>query len=155
MIKQDLINDTTALGGLPIALLLIVVALVANQMNLFWELAFGLILSYAVTILIRLTYFKVRPAKQKFKTVFGKVDASSFPSLHSLRATVYAIILMNFFQNVWLSILLALTVAGVATTRVMLKRHYVVDVIGGVIIGLIVGLAIVILGVPDLSLLLR
>lgn len=154
MLKQDLTNDTTALGGLPIAVLAIVIAFVADQINLFWELVFGLILSYAVTILIRLAYFKVRPIKQKFRTIFGKVDASSFPSLHSLRSTVYAIILMNFFQNVWLTILLALAVAGVATTRLMLKRHYLVDVIWGVVIGLVVGLAIVILGVPDLSQLL-
>jgi membrane-associated phospholipid phosphatase len=155
MLKEDIINDTTALGGLPIALLLMAVSLAAGKTALFWQLFYGFILAYAMTILIRVVYFKARPIKQKYDKGLWRLDASSFPSLHSMRSTVYSIILMNFFQNIWLSMIFALAVAGVAYTRVKIKRHFVSDVIGGIAIGIVIGLVVIVLGVPDMLALIK
>ncbi len=154
MFKEENAQDLKALGGLPLAMMILATAIAAKQSALFWQLLFGLLLPFAVTILIRMFYFKPRPKKDKYRNFIEKLDASSFPSLHSMRAAAYATILMNFFHNVWLTALLLAAAIGVGAMRVVLKRHDVKDVIAGLVIGAAIGIAIISLGVPDLSRLL-
>jgi membrane-associated phospholipid phosphatase len=59
--------------------------------------------------------------------------------MHSARSTVLAIILTQAFTEPLVRALLALGVLSVVVTRVLLKRHFVSDVIGGVVVGAVVG----------------
>ncbi len=136
---DEVMRDTTAMGGLAIYGFVAILFLLLGETETFVRLVIGLALCYTIIAPIRLLFFKVRPDKQKFSGVFTKIDAGSFPSMHSARSTVLAFVLAQVFTEPWIRVLLVLGVLGVVATRVLLKRHHVGDVVGGVVIGLIVG----------------
>ncbi len=139
MYKEELWQDIKGLSGVPFFVVIIVISFLLQKNALAYQLIIGLILAYAVTFFIRLVYFKRRPDKQTYRNIVEKIDASSFPSLHAMRAAVLATILSAFFENFWLTPLFALAAVAVAVSRVMTKRHDVNDVLGGLILGVIIG----------------
>ena len=66
-----------------------------------------------------------------------KIDASSFPSVHSMRAIFMAIIISKFFANPIMIIFLLLWALIVSYSRVYIKKHYWIDIIVGLIIGIL------------------
>ena len=139
MPMDEVMRDTTALGGLAVYGVVALLFLLLGNVPLFVTLAVGLVLCYAIISPMRIVFFRVRPDRQKFKGVFTKIDAGSFPSMHSTRATVLAIVLAQFFTQPAIRVLLVLGVLSVLVTRVLLKRHYASDVIGGIVVGAVVG----------------
>ena len=136
---DEVMRDTTAFGGLAIYGFIALLFLLLGSVDVFVQFAVGIILLYAVILAIRMIFFKKRPDKQKFKGWLTKLDAGSFPSMHSARSTVLAILLAQVFTQPLIRGLLVLGVLSVIVTRVMLKRHYVTDIIGGVIVGAVIG----------------
>jgi len=139
MFKDEVWQDIKGLSGVPIFVVVIIFSFLVGMQQLALQLLCGLILAYVVTVIIRFVYFKRRPDKQAYKNIIEKIDASSFPSLHAMRAAVLATILSLAFNNSLLTVLFALCAIGVAVSRVMTKRHYMSDVIVGLILGVIVG----------------
>lgn len=139
MYKEELWQDIKGLSGVPFFVVIILIAFLLQEKKLAYQLIVGLILAYAVTFVIRLVYFKKRPDGQTYRNIIQKIDASSFPSLHAMRAAVLATILSAFFENFWLTPLFALSAVAVAVSRVMTKRHDVSDVLAGLIFGVIIG----------------
>lgn len=137
---QEVLSDLTALGGLPVYVAVSLMFFALEQQQVFWQLLTGLVAGYVITFGIRFMYHKERPVRQPSRNVAEKIDAASFPSFHSTRATILAIILMNFFLNPWITSLFAVGVVGVGVTRVVLKRHYISDVLVGILIGTTIGL---------------
>ncbi len=135
---HELMQDVRGLSGLPLVLVLVIVAFFVGEIVLSAQLFFTLVVSYALTILIRLVYFKHRPEKRKFTNVVGKVDASSFPSLHAMRASILATLFSLFFNNIFLSIMFFFLAVCVGYARVVQKRHYKIDVLAGFILGIFV-----------------
>lgn len=136
---DEVMRDTTALGGLALYGFVAVLFGLLGNTAVFVQLVVGLVLLYAVISPIRLLFFRTRPDKQKYSGFFTKIDAGSFPSMHSARVMVLAVVLWYFFTESFVRALLVLGVLGVLITRIALKRHRAVDVIGGVVIGVIVG----------------
>jgi undecaprenyl-diphosphatase len=135
---DEVIRDAAGLGGLAIYLLVTVIFFLLGNMKVAAELVIALALLYAIIAVIRTIFFRKRPDRQKYSGFFTKIDASSFPSMHSARSATLAIILAMVFPHTTIRILLIIAVLGVAYTRVRLKRHYESDVIGGLILGAIV-----------------
>jgi membrane-associated phospholipid phosphatase len=131
-------RDTTAMGGLAIYLVVAVIFFLLGNLKVAAQLIIVLILLYAIIALIRTIFFKKRPDRQKYSGFFTKIDASSFPSMHSARSAALAIILAMVFPQNTIRIFLIIAVLAVAYTRIRLKRHYTADVIGGLILGAIV-----------------
>ena len=104
--------------------------------NLFWRLVIAGALCHIIAYISRATHFSPRPDKQPAKNFLEKIDASAFPSIHSARAASLAIIFMNFFSSPWASTTLLVAAITVPIMRVVLKRHYFVDVLFGFILGL-------------------
>jgi len=142
MYKQELLQDIKGISGVPLFVVLIIVSFLLGMIELSAQLTVGLVLAYAVTVLIRIFYFKRRPDKESYRTFIEKIDASSFPSLHSLRAGVLATILSLYFGNNLLTILFALCAFAVAFSRVVLKRHFASDAIAGLVLGIGIGLLV-------------
>jgi membrane-associated phospholipid phosphatase len=137
-IGNSLVRDTTSLGGLIIPSLILLMALVLKEYSLFISLFLGLFFSIAIVVLIRTFYFKERPNKQKFKTYFGKIDACSFPSLHTARAFYIALILANFWgYEIFVTITLLFIASLVAISRLIMKKHDFIDVTFGFILALL------------------
>ena len=135
---DEVMRDTTAMGGLAIYLLVTIIFFLLGNTKAAAELIIALALLYAVIAVIRTIFFRKRPDRQKYSGFFTKIDASSFPSMHAARSAVLAIILAIVFPQNTIRILLIIAVLGVAYTRVRLKRHYESDVIGGLILGVLV-----------------
>jgi membrane-associated phospholipid phosphatase len=147
MQSREFLEDVKAFGGLPIYLVLIAIFSILGYFTMSVRLAVGLFLAYALTSTIRFVFFRQRPDKQKFKGLAQKIDASSFPSLHAMRASCLAILLILFFNNFWITCLAIGVAVCVALVRVVQKRHFASDVIAGLIFGAIIaGIAIWIQG---------
>jgi membrane-associated phospholipid phosphatase len=136
---DEVLRDTTALGGLAVYGIASLFFLLAGNVGVFVQLVAGLVLLSFVTAIVRLLFFRKRPDRQGYRSLIGRIDASSFPSIHATRATVLAIVLAQFFVQPLVRLLLVLCVLAVAITRVLLRRHYVTDVVGGLVVGGLVG----------------
>jgi undecaprenyl-diphosphatase len=142
MYQKELLQDLKGMSGVPVFGLIIIVSFLLGEKSLAAQLFAGIVIAYAVTILIRVLYFRQRPDMEKYHSFIQKIDASSFPSLHSMRAGVLGTVLALHFSNPLLSALFVLCSVAVAASRVLLKRHFVSDVVAGLVIGVIIGFAV-------------
>jgi len=135
---QENLQDLKGLAGNALFVVVILLALLLGKTALFWELVLGLVIAYALTITVRMLFFRRRPDGQKYHNLVGRFDASSFPSLHAMRASVLATLLSLFFNNSMLTVLFIICALGVGYARVALKRHYTSDVIVGLVLGVLI-----------------
>ena len=144
----EAIRDISSLGGIAFYGLLFLFTLVIQQYLIALKLLFIVVVIMIVTYYIKSVYFKARPdnkAKKRGKNLLESADLSSFPSVHSARITALGVLGSLTFMNVLLAILLAAIVITVCASRIILGRHHKADVIAGIVLGLIVGYAAVIL----------
>lgn len=140
---KEIIQDVTGLGGVPVFLITTILLLATENYSQFNQAIIGFVLSYIIVVSARLIFFKERPDKQKFANFLERIDASSFPSLHSTRAALMGTVLINFFNSIPLTILFILLILFVGLSRILLKRHYFDDVFAGILLGVILGFAVV------------
>ena len=140
MFKTEVLQDLKGLAGIPLFLVIGFLALFFGYSVLFYQLVFGFVLSYAVVVFFRVFFFRRRPDGEKYSSLLGKIDAGSFPSMHSMRAGVLAVLLSYFFGSFLLGLLFFLLAFGVAVSRVLQKRHFISDVFAGLILGFVIGL---------------
>ncbi|MBI3026951.1 phosphatase PAP2 family protein [Candidatus Woesearchaeota archaeon] len=136
--KEDFFRDITAFGSLWWYLTIAILFLIYENYGVFINLLTGLVFIYAIAIAIRAFYFKNRPKKYSYNSFIEKIDAASFPSLHSARASFLSIALIYFFDSVIASIFLVIMVFIVAYSRIHLKKHDIKDVSAGVVVGVAV-----------------
>lgn len=135
--NQIIFRDITSLGGTPLYFLFLLFVLVSKEFVLFWQLFTGMVFATLIVILIRLFYFKNRPRKQEFRNILEKLDASSFPSLHTARIFFLALVMLNFFNDKLLTVILLVLAALVSYSRVYLRKHDFVDLFGGLMLAIV------------------
>ncbi|MBI4139463.1 phosphatase PAP2 family protein [Candidatus Woesearchaeota archaeon] len=135
--NKEWITDGTGLGGLPIYGIVTILFFVTGYELRSYQLASGFIIFYCSTMLIRYFYFKKRPKEELYTTTVQKLDASSFPSLHASRVTTLTLITASFYENTAVTILLIISAAAICWTRIVLRRHDIIDVSGGIILGML------------------
>jgi undecaprenyl-diphosphatase len=140
---KEAIEDASAFGALPFYLFLIFLFFILGEIQLGLWLLVGFILSFAVIIIIKLFYFKERPKKKEYKNIFEKIEASSFPSLHSWRIIMILIFLSYYYKSIYLGLLLGVICVIVIFSRKYLMKHYWVDIIFGALFGLLMSLFII------------
>ncbi len=92
------------------------------------------IIEISITI-IRFIYFKERPCKKPYSNIFEKINASSFPSGHSSRI-VFLMLNLITLNNSLLFISFCIIVMFLVTfSRYYNQRHYILDILGGYILG--------------------
>ncbi len=134
----DLIfQELTILGGFVFFSLILLVTLILQQYLLFAKLVFGVVFTFLIVVLIRTFYHKNRPKKVEYKNFIEKIDASSFPSWHTTKVVYLALIFIQLFNNIYLTIFLIIIAGLVAYSRIYLKRHDYWDVLGGIVLGII------------------
>jgi len=95
-----------------------------------------LLLVVLITIFVRAIYFKPRPNKMAYNNFLEKLDASSFPSIHSARITsLFLSYILYFKANLFLSVFLFLIAFLIFYSRVYLKKHDWIDVSAGFMLG--------------------
>lgn len=140
---KEFIEDFSAFGALPFYLFLIFFFLIINETKLAYWIIIGVIFSFIFIALIKLFYFKERPKKKEYSNILEKIEASSFPSLHSWRIIMLFVLISFYYKSVYMGIFLGIVAAIVLFSRNYLKKHYWIDIVFGAIFGLIEGLVIV------------
>jgi len=130
-------KDLTQFGSLIFFGTVVILTFLLGEISLAIKLLFGVIFTALITILIRLFYFKDRPKKQKYGNLLEKLDASSFPSLHTARIAFLGLTLILFFRNDLITAFLVIMTLAVAYSRIYLKKHDYYDLLGGFILGVI------------------
>jgi undecaprenyl-diphosphatase len=143
-IMHSILRDLSAFGALPFYLFISLFLLILGEIKLFWVLFIGLLLSYFFAFSIRLFYFKNRPIKVKYHNILEKIDASSFPSLHSWRIALLWLVLCFYYSNLVFWVLFGVLALIVLFSRYYLKKHYFTDILFGAVFGLIEGIALIV-----------
>lgn len=138
---------------LPVILLSLAAMFLAGEdlystMMFAWAVAINLVVAFGIGALIKFSYFKERPEPYIISRWWHRIDASSFPSIHTAYATVFmaqALILGDMIRNVRSERVapLLLGIVGIAfyiliaQSRIILKRHFYIDTVFGTVVGLI------------------
>lgn len=137
-IKKEFFLQITNFGGLLFYLFIIMYLGGLEYYSEFLILILGLIFSYCLVSLIRIFYYVDRPLKQKYSNLLEKIDASSFPSLHSTRIVIISLVLGYLVKNIIFIVFLIVMSVLVMYSRIYLKKHRFVDLIAGVFLGAII-----------------
>lgn len=128
-------RDFTSLAN-PLILLFVPLAVLKPTYN-YGVLLLLLAINEILCSLIKIIFPKKRPDGQPYSNLLEKIDAGSFPSLHTSRITITYLSLFFLNDVLILKILYCLVIAFVAYSRIQLKRHFLLDVVAGFIIGII------------------
>jgi len=134
-------KQLTELGSLTILTSIVIFTFFFDK-TLALKLFVGVASVTIIAFIIKAVFFHARPKKQSFKNIIERIDASSFPSIHSARITILTFWLIIYSNNLLLQILLAIAGILIAYSRIYLKKHYYADVIGGIILGIILNIII-------------
>ena len=104
----------------------------------FYILLIALVINEILGSLIKIILPKTRPNGQKYNNLLEKIDAGSFPSLHSSRITIVYLTLFYFGTLLVFKIIFISIIPLVMLSRINLKKHFLTDIIGGFVIGLII-----------------
>lgn len=137
MLIKKFFEEITFLGGSLFYLLFSLIFLFNKQYEIFFLFVLGLFFIIFWFLIIRAFYFKPRPEKMNYDNFLEKIDASSFPSRHSARVTFLFIFLITHFIHNFILVLAGFILASlVLCSRIYLKKHYLEDVLGGIMLGI-------------------
>ncbi len=113
----------------------------------YWKRELGImivsILVMAIIVFaIKFTVRRSRPEGEWGK-IYRKTDPHSFPSGHAARAMMLAVLMLGLSPSVGIAMLVWAPLVGLA--RVAMGVHYLSDVVAGLLLGLIVGIAVLII----------
>jgi membrane-associated phospholipid phosphatase len=123
----------SALGSIPffVGIILLTYSLQLEKLSLF--LSVGLVFLTFFGYSIRFFFFKERPKKVEHKTAFEKIKASSFPSMHISRFFFLSLTSLQFYAKKEFIIFIITLSLAIALSRILKKKHDIVDIIGGFI----------------------
>lgn len=104
-------------------------------------LALGVIVTAVLVMAMKFTIRRKRP-EGEWGNIYRITDPHSFPSGHAARAFMLAV-LASSFNVFWFGFVLLLWAPLVSLARVAMGLHYLSDVAAGMIIGLLIGAAII------------
>lgn len=111
----------------------------------------GLLLDI-ILIAIAKAYFRRRRPQQNTDDALGQIgpDVFSFPSGHASRA----VFVVFFFMHLWpISVIfyppLLAWATSVCLSRILMNRHYILDVVGGCLLGILEGVIMSFLWLED------
>ncbi|MBW3021211.1 phosphatase PAP2 family protein [Candidatus Woesearchaeota archaeon] len=133
-------KQITHFGGVFFYMFLVAFFYILDFQELSKKMFVALTVAYVVTVVIRLFYFKHRPKRQKYKNIIERIDASSFPSMHSMRAGIYLVMIPHFLNSLTALYFFSILGIFICLSRFIIKKHYANDIIVGFILGLIIGL---------------
>ena len=129
-------RDITSLANPLILLMVPFIFLGASRP--FYILLLALLINEILASIIKITFPKKRPTGQSYKNLIEKIDAGSFPSLHASRITLVYFTILSNTNTIQIKMLCVFVVFLVIISRIRLKKHYWIDVLGGFIIGLLI-----------------
>jgi len=100
-------------------------------------LGIGVLFTAVFVIVVKFTVKRSRP-EGEWGTIYRATDPHSFPSGHSTRAFMLAVITLGFGPQ-WFAIVLLIWAPLIALARVAMGVHYLSDIIAGFLLGIVIG----------------
>jgi membrane-associated phospholipid phosphatase len=132
-VLRILVEQLTHLGGLVFYCILLGFFALSGRRGILLALLLSLIACMGFAVLIRLLYFKPRPKRIKHSNLLERLNASSFPSIHSMRALSLAFWLSLHFSSLVIAGYLVGLALLVMVSRLVLKKHDILDVFWGMV----------------------
>jgi len=132
-----ILDDFSFFGSIPFFAFATFVVYLTGNLILFERLAYCFVISLIVVIGIKSAHFKDRPQKEEFSIFMEKVLASSFPSSHSIGVTILAILFYLAYPLIHVLIAGIIISILVYMQRYITKKHFVIDIMGGIIIAIV------------------
>ena len=128
------------IGSIYVYALFIVLLFLFDPSWTFLSLTWMLLLTTLIALPIKYWWKTPRPKKIKPKHWWNKLSQGSFPSAHAARAS--GLLTIAVVSGNWLFIVFsALFAAAVSYSRVELRMHFWKDIAGGLVLGIICGIA--------------
>ncbi len=96
----------------------------------------------AIGAAIKLVHPTERPVPMPRRTLREKIDAGSFPSLHSARIAALALTIFRLQPTPLAGGALVALILAVSASRLSIKKHYPLDVVAGIAGGIIINIII-------------
>jgi undecaprenyl-diphosphatase len=107
-----------------------------------WRVLIGTLAAGTITTLFKWIFRRQRPPEHGAgRGFYTRFDRHAFPSGHAGRSACLLILLASFLSP-WGSVLLAFWVGLVGLARVLLQVHFVSDILGGWVVGLLTGIVL-------------
>jgi undecaprenyl-diphosphatase len=92
----------------------------------------------AIVVFVVKNLFRRKRPEGEWGQFYRLTDPHSFPSGHTVRAVMLAVIMLGI-GPLWLGLLLLVWAPLVGLARIAMGVHYLTDVLAGAILGLLVG----------------
>lgn len=130
--------------------------LIKTDINIFWQLFLATVVSEVVEKILKSKQFWPRPLHLRQNVLpkgilKGWYLKGSFPSGHAIKVFFFLVLIINSVINFPLWIFILIT-SVLLFSRVILGLHYPIDILGGIIIGLIIGYLILQIHFPQFML---
>lgn len=140
---SKILDDFSMFGSTPFYLFVTIAAFYLGNTTLAFRLVYGGLIGIIVILIIKTVHYKDRPQKEEFTLFIDKLMASSFPSSHSMVVTGIAILLSISYPDILIILLLSFISLIVFIQRYIRKKHFVIDIIGGMIISIVIAIFVV------------
>lgn len=119
--------------GVPWLVAIAILCYVSKSSQLWVRLLIGLVFDIVYVAVGKAFFRRRRPAysNQEDQMIMIGFDKMSFPSGHTSRAIYVAL----FFSGYWFSLLIWAWALAVAASRVIYGRHFLGDILGGLLVG--------------------
>ncbi len=143
LVKKSLMllaRDVTSLGSFCCSMIILILLLILTP-RLAFQYGVSLVLVMLIILLIRSVYYKPRPEPHAYHAWWERLDAASFPSMHAARTALLIPLALQYSSLLGLVAIVVTLLIG--WSRVFLKKHDVLDVTAGILIGLLVSWLII------------
>ncbi len=106
-----------------------------------WRVLVGTLVAGAITTVLNWLFRRQRPPGEG-RGFYTHFDRHAFPSGHAGRSACLVTLLYSLLPAPWGLVLLSLWAGLVGLARVALQVHFISDIFGGWVMGLLVGLAL-------------
>lgn len=136
---NDYVRDFSAFGNFFILIGILSLVLKGGE---FTTAIIGLLTTSMLGNAIKFLFHRKRPKHIHYLNSLEKIQSGSFPSIHSANIMFAGLVIIKNFNNIAVDIIFTMVILIVGYSRYYLKKHYLRDVLGGYLIGVIMFLVI-------------
>jgi undecaprenyl-diphosphatase len=115
----------------------------ASQKEWAFRLFIGIFVTALIVIALKFIVRRRRP-EGTFGSLYRRTDPHSFPSGHAARAMMLAVLVVGW-GPAWLAPIMLIWAPLVTLSRVAMDLHYLSDAVAGAVLGILIGIAMVLL----------
>ncbi len=117
--------------------LLLFFYMIEFHQNIIFNIVAVLLIQAFIGIFLKYFFFKERPKKMNYYNFITKIRASAFPSLHSANTFLLFLLSIYYLDHVY-SIFFLIFWFSIAYSRIVLKKHFYIDIFSGMILSIVV-----------------